>query len=149
MSIRDSFIKYKSSRPNIEALKEEFSTLKNDEWDVISFFKTGLRGTYQFNIVKFTSNDGSPIEYEMHPDGLGHKFNCIFAGSKHKIDIEEATLGDPIYIMLHNYVYSDYQGFIIKKSEPGNMMAESIIESELMSSKVIDVLVKNKIAEIV
>jgi hypothetical protein len=144
MSIRNKFLKYKYSRPNIEDLKKKLD-LKIDEWDAISFFKTGPLRSYVFNIIKFIPKNGKVCEYEMHPDGFGHKFNIVYhevGGPRHDV----GTLGDPIYILLNNYIYSDMQGFLIKRCPEGNKMAENIVEHAQMTAKAIKVLAAANVA---
>lgn len=139
-----NFRQQAASKVNIEILKKKLN-LKFEAWDAISFFKAGLKGSYVFNIIKFVPQKTPQIEYEVSPVGLGHKFIFISADET-GIFKEESILGDPLYVLLNNYIKGGMQGYLFKKCSEATDMANNIIKFAQMNVRTFPLLVKANVA---
>lgn len=129
-------------KPDIADLKKKLD-LKEEEWDAISFFKSGINKTYIFNIIRFKPKDGNPCVREV--TDLGHKY-YILSTDETGIYKEEAILGDPIYILLNNYIKGGVEGFMVKKSREGTDMVTNILAEAKAITKVFSTLLKGNTA---
>ena len=106
-------------------LEQKFRKLKFEDWDVISFFRMGPTRAYKFDVIKLKAReDGKPHDYEMHPHGLGNKYIVLSAEGLEGMKRWEATMGDPIWIMLQVYVKAGFEGFLLKKCPATVAMAD-------------------------
>lgn len=125
------FKTYLKHRSNIEAFikKVDKLELKTDDWDAVSFFRNPANGSYRFLMIKYTPMEGEgTVVYDMSENGLGHIFYIIDNDSQGNIVMQEAALGDPTYIFLHNFVRAGCNGYLIKKCPQGIKMAHEIYE---------------------
>lgn len=133
-----------SKQTPTELLKKKLD-LKDAEWDAIAFFKSGLNKSYVFNIIKYVPKDGGTIQYEMHPHGLGHKFILVSADDNGAF-AQEMTLGDPLHVLLKQYVKGNVEGFLFKKAPEGQEMANNVVKHAQMTIKAFKTFVRGNVA---
>lgn len=123
----EQLIKWKAPKPNLVKLEQKFRKLKFDSWDIISFFRTGPTRSYHFDVVKLKARqDGQAHIYEMHPHDCGMKYIILSAEGIDGMKRWEATLGDPIWVMLHVYVKAGFEGYLLKKCPATVAMADDV-----------------------
>lgn len=122
-----NFRQQQNSKPDINEIKRRLN-LKPEDWDAISFFRHWSSDQYIFDIIKFIPENGVSCEYEINKEGLGNKF-LILSVTLDGVIQDEAILGDPLHILLMNYVMGRDQGFIMKKCPEAIVMASKITEN--------------------
>lgn len=119
---------------------------KVDDWDSMAFFRTGLHKSYEFNMVKFKPKNGQACNFEMSENGLGHKY-IIISNTKDELYMDkDVILGDPMKIILHNFVLGGQEGFVFKQCEEGFEMAKLIYDDALMTVDTLKKMILRKAA---